>query len=772
MLVPSATLVPLLGSGDYQLFTQWQKEKRQAEQARDIGNSATRLFLSLEQERALTEEARADTSTAARERLAKQRAATDRAVNAFRPLATWNTTVWATADARHGLAGAIQDTEHGLDSLARQRSAADAGPSDSQESFLYYSDLLESVLGVFEELGQGSRAGVSELRQTLADLLAVVDMTGREDAILARGWKTGHLSSEEHRLVLDAVSTGTYLLRARVAPSLPSDETDLYRTMTTSRSWQIRAALEKQLAVTGTRADAGQLKLPQRAADWRSSADVITSQLLRLVQRQSDNADRAATRSVQELLAVFIAVSAVGLVAMALIVVTSWRLTALFRRRILELRLAAQELQHRLPDTVARLERGEDIDVEAEVRPVPPTPDELGDLGQALNLAMQSAVSAAVRQAEQHRGFERLLQRVARRTQILIGLQMKRLDELERKHEEDPAVLNGLFDLDHLTARLRRYEESLVILAGGQTHRRWRKPARLLDVLRAAQGEVQDYRRISIDIQDEAWVAEGVVGPLVHILAELMENASAFSKPPTPVEVRAAAVTQGVVVEIEDRGLGMDPDQYTAANALMESPPQLDVMTHADDVRLGLYVVARLAADQGIRVELRPSAFGGTRVIVLLPKSLVADRSGVREGPTGLRPSLRDAGLLARPQNGEVARSTGGSQERPAHRTARADRIVPPAASSDTGVDSAFSLRPLPRRLRQAGPGTEPEEPAGAAEQANRRPMTEHDRINRSSATIGAFQRASRRARTTTDVPRTQSTESVEPAAPMTEDPK
>lgn len=105
-----------------------------------------------------------------------------------------------------------------------------------------------------------------------------------------------------------------------------------------------------------------------------------------------------------------------------------------------------------------------------------------------------------------------------------------------------------------------------------------------------------------------------------------MENAAAFSRPPTPVEVRAARVSRGVAVEIEDRGLGMVPAQYAAANALMESPPQLDVLTHAEDVRFGLYVVARLSKGLDLQVELRPSAFGGTRVIVLLPESLVVGR--------------------------------------------------------------------------------------------------------------------------------------------------
>ena len=390
-------------------------------------------------------------------------------------------------------------------------------------------------------------------------------------------------------------------------------------------------ALEGRLLASGTSAESDQVTLREVGPVWRSSVDTVTPQLLQLLNLRLENVSKIGYGHADRLFVTFISVTAVGLLALGLVIVTIWRLTAILRRRILHLREEAQELQERLPDVVARLERGEDVDVDAEVHMVEPTPDELGELGQALNLASRSAVLTAVRQAEQHRGFERMLQRIARRTQILIGLQLKKLDELERKHE-DPEVLEGLFDLDHLTARLRRYEENLVILGGGQPQRRWRKPVRLLDVLRAAQGEVQDYRRISIDVEGEPWVAERAVGPLIHVLAELMENATAFSKPPTPVEVRAALVSRGLAVEIEDRGLGMEPEQYAAANALMQSPPQLDVMTHADDVRLGLYVVARLSAGLGLQVELRPSAFGGTRVIVLLPRT-----AGGGPPPSGAR---------------------------------------------------------------------------------------------------------------------------------------
>jgi Nitrate and nitrite sensing/Histidine kinase-, DNA gyrase B-, and HSP90-like ATPase len=750
--VPSMTLVPLLGSGDYQLATQWQAEKAQLDlTANTVGRPAGTLLLSLEQERRLTAESQADPGTPSRDKLANQRAVTDQAVSAFRPLATLDTT-----NGQIGLATAIAGTERSLDLLAQQRQAVDAGSSSQQKAFDYYSGAIESDFSVFTAMGHSTNGEVTGETQTLVDLFWAVDMIGREDAILARGWKTGHLTSDEYGLVVDAIAAQKYLLQSRVPPSLTGNESDQYRTLTASTAWETKTALEGGLVTAGISAAGNQVTLRQVRAEWRSSVDTVTPQLLRLLHLRAQNVGRVGASHVHKLFVVLISVSTVGLLAVGLFIVTSWRLTAILRRRIRKLREDARELQERLPDVVARLERGEDVDVDAEVRLVEPTPDELGELGQALNLASRSAVFTAVRQAEQHRGFERMLQRIARRTQILIGLQLKKLDELERKHE-DPEVLDGLFDLDHLTARLRRYEENLVILGGGQPQRRWRKPVRLLDVLRAAQGEVQDYRRISIEVEDEPWVAERAVGPLIHILAELMENAAAFSKPPTPVEVRAALVGRGISVEIEDRGLGMEPGQYAAANAQMQSPPQLDVMAHADDVRLGLYVVARLSVGLGLQVELRPSAFGGTRVIVLLPEPLLVDRPRAVRGPaalpeedpqhpTGPQPHPQEGTAGPRPPHEDGQLPTRSRGHAMAHVTA------PAAGSPDQGDAPASSgLQPLPQRVRLASLVTEFKVPADTDEQTDQETWAVRDQPSRSGATIGAFQRQSRKVRTGDD---------------------
>jgi hypothetical protein len=220
----------------------------------------------------------------------------------------------------------------------------------------------------------------------------------------------------------------------------------------------------------------------------------------------------------------------------------------------------------------------------------------------------------------------------------------------------------------------------------------------------------------------------------------------------------------------------MEPEQYATANALMQSPPQLDVMTHADDVRLGLYVVARLSASLGLQVELRPSAFGGTRVIVLLPEPLVVDRPRVVPGPAALPEEVpRDpAGPQPHPLDGtDGPRPPHEDGQLPTRSRGRAmaDVTAPAAGSPDRG-DAAASpdSQPLPQRVRQASLVTELRAPTDSGEQTDQETWAVRDLPGRSGATIGAFQRQSRRTRPVDDAFQPPANGSPEPGSPTTED--
>ncbi|MER5354586.1 nitrate- and nitrite sensing domain-containing protein [Kitasatospora sp. NPDC002551] len=678
---------------------------RQADQgllAQKAGQPSNIVYYNLQEERRLSAETLARPGTVT-EQLQRQRKLTDEAVQKFQALSK-ETAGSAPAE----VLTAVAEARRAMERLGEQRAAVDKGTADQQSVYTYYTDLIAVDLRLFTALSHVDNGEVTWISKTLVNSFWAKEMLAREDAILARGWPSGKLSASDYQLVQQAIGAQDHLFTVQVVPYLPEGERGAWSELLSGSAWQAKASVEQALTRPAAAADAtGTVRLPQLQDQWRQAVDQVNPQLVKLLETRTDGVVEVGKGSFLSLLTRVALTAVIGLVALIAVVVTSWRLTRSLRRRIRDLQNQAQELERTLPEVVERLARGEQVDVEAESRAITAGAharggDELAQLGQSMNLARTSALETAVRQAEQHRGFERLLQRIARRTQLLIGQQLRKLDALERRHE-DPEVLEGLFDLDHLTARLRRYEENLVIMAGGQPQRKWRKPVPLLDVLRSAQGEVQEYRRIVLDVEGHPWLSERAVGPVAHVVAELMENAASFSKPPTPVDVRAAVVGRGLAIEIEDRGLGMDLEQYDAANALMaaalaDDPPRTDMLARGDDIRLGFHVVGRLAAAIGLQIEFRPSAFGGTRVVVLVPGEYVLG------GGDGL------------PDGGAVTPIPLARRQRPEQRkepaplasvTEMPSAAAGPASSPVVAVDEAEE------RAARAGTAADPD-PAGA----------------------------------------------------------
>jgi hypothetical protein len=202
---------------------------------------------------------------------------------------------------------------------------------------------------------------------------------------------------------------------------------------------------------------------------------------------------------------------------------------------------------------------------------------------------------------------------------------------MERR-TDDPTELEDLFRVDHLATRMRRHAEDLVILAGASPGRGWRNPVPLVDVLRGAVSEVEDYARVMVRPLPDVAIAGRAVADVIHLLAELIENATSFSPPHTKVNIGGDVVPRGFAVEIEDRGLGLTPDALALANARLTNPPDFDP-THS--AQLGLFVVARLAARHGVLVQLRPSPYGGITAVALLPEDLVVPRSAMVALPAG-----------------------------------------------------------------------------------------------------------------------------------------
>ena len=224
------------------------------------------------------------------------------------------------------------------------------------------------------------------------------------------------------------------------------------------------------------------------------------------------------------------------------------------------------------------------------------------------------------------------------RNQSLLHRQLGMLDSMERRTSE-PGALADLFRLDHLTTRMRRHAEGLIILSGAVPGRGWRDPVPAVDILRAAVAEVEDYVRVDVTSESDDLIAGNAVSDVIHLIAELIENAAAFSPPNTRIEVRAERVGTGLVAEVEDRGLGMSPDELDDINARLASPPEFD-LAHSD--QLGLFVVGRLAARHAIKVSLRRSVYGGTMAVVLMPFGVVVRQEEARPEASLGRPASRE----------------------------------------------------------------------------------------------------------------------------------
>ncbi|MYU21859.1 sensor histidine kinase [Streptomyces sp. SID8352] len=278
---------------------------------------------------------------------------------------------------------------------------------------------------------------------------------------------------------------------------------------------------------------------------------------------------------------------------------------------------ATKVAQDRLPELVKQLSESDPQDVDTSVESVGVhSRDEIGRVAAAFDDVHREAVRLAAEQALLRGNVNAMFTNLSRRSQGLIQRQLSLISELESR-EADPDQLSSLFKLDHLATRMRRNGENLLVLAGEEPGRRWTRPVPLVDVLRAAASEVEQYERIELAAVPSTEVAGRVVNDLVHLLAELLENATSFSSPQTKVKVTGHALPDGrVLIEIHDTGIGLSPEDLAAINERLASPPTVDVSVSR---RMGLFVVGRLSQRHGIRIQLRPSDSGGTTALVMLP---------------------------------------------------------------------------------------------------------------------------------------------------------
>ncbi|MET9381284.1 ATP-binding protein [Streptomyces sp. NPDC002928] len=350
--------------------------------------------------------------------------------------------------------------------------------------------------------------------------------------------------------------------------------------------------------------------------------------------------------------------------------------------RIGALRRSSARGEADLRAVVEALRRGESAPQRKPRGGPPEDADDFELLAADLARAHDGAVTAVVQAAQlsSQTGSEQKLEvfvNLARRLQSLVHREISILDELENEIE-DPDLLKGLFHVDHLATRIRRHAENLAVLGGAVSRRQWSNPVSMTEVLRSAIAEVEQYSRVKLVPPIDGELRGHAVADVIHLLAELVENATVFSAPHTQVLLRANLVTSGLAVEVEDRGLGMPVEEQSRMNALLTDPDQVNVARLLADGRIGLFVVSQLARRHGIRVRLQTNIYGGVQAVLVVPQGLL----GTMPGVSGAVPQLQDPAGGARgpaaPQPGAAAPEAGRHLPPPApsgvrHRRQRDD---------------------------------------------------------------------------------------------------
>lgn len=625
---------------------------------------------------------------------------------------------WARWAADADLERRVADVLTGLDGLGAMRASIDARSVDRAAAATTYTEVIESIFQVYYSLGKLDDQAIADDTVTLIQLNEVREIVSQEDALLAGALAANRFTDLEYARFTQLVGAQRFLA-GTVAGKLPAADRAHYDAMTGSAEFTRFRTIEDQV-VGGSRTT---LKVPVDAAGWQVAAEAAQAQILDVVLKGGDAVVGRATPVAAWVIIRLLLAAGLGFAALVASIVISITTARRLLEQLVRLRDAAHELANeRLPAVMQRLRSGEQVDVATEVPPLAFGDDEVGQVGQAFNAVQEAAVRAAVEQAELRRSVREVFVSIARRSQSLIHRQLQMLDQLERK-EQDATRLDELFKVDHLATRMRRNAENLILLGGGAPGRVWRRPVPMIDVIRGATAEIEEYTRVEVRPIPQCAVEGRAVGDIIHLLAELVENAAGFSPPQTMVTVAGQLVSNGFVVEIEDRGLGMGEQALASANQQVTEPPEFQL---SSNVVLGLFVVGRLAQKHGIRVQLRPSPFGGTTAIVLIPAALIVvdeqhaglpARLAAANGAAAItassaagadaavarstQPVIFDAGPAAEPRHGAVAVISRQDEFVGQHRTGP-NGLTADASADAAGASSGASSGAL------SGPAAEP----------------------------------------------------------------
>ncbi|MFQ6328519.1 nitrate- and nitrite sensing domain-containing protein [Nocardia sp. CWNU-33] len=533
--------------------------------------------------------------------------------------------------------------------LAATRTQVDTRRTTRQAAFQFYTDGIAALNRLALGLDQ---AGDPQVRHGLQALYALGD--AKEHTAKERGFLNGVFAADEfgpgeYVQFLDIRAAKVAGLAAFARDATAAEQTLLEAAMRSENA--TRAMESENIAIASSR---GPLVRSVDPITWWSQMTGVIDEQRAVQQTVGDDVrQRAAVlrKNAALTLGGFLLAALLAILAEVMLVITSVRAIV---RPLGALAAEADEVAtRRLPDVIAAWQ------VSGDTSPDPPPPVrtprgatiEIAAVAGALDRVQSTAFELASEQALVRRNTTESMANLARRNQNLVRRQLGLISEFERE-ELDPKALSNLFELDHLATRMRRNAESLLVLVGEVSPRRWAEPIPLTDVIRAGLSEVDDYRRVVLRRVDDIAITGAVVSELAHMLAELIENGLAFSPPDLEVEIYGRKLPGGYLLAVVDHGVGMPVPQLAAANARLRGEQDFVV---APTRYLGHYVVGRLAQRLGIDVELIVSPVSGIVARLLLPANILAGDKDRHPAPPAGR-------TVAKPAASEQVTATTGAQ--------------------------------------------------------------------------------------------------------------
>jgi signal transduction histidine kinase len=517
-----------------------------------------------------------------------------------------------------------------IDGLAALRSDATGTQIPSLVMIQKYARTIDQLLALEDEIATGSNdAALADTVRVLSHISGMKEEVSQEQAILtsaltpdlvgATQFQPGQLSA------LNAAQAEQQADVAQFSLTATGSQRQLYQSELSS-ALADRAQAQVQQAIALAFGDGSSAENPAFTNAANGSAYLVAS--LHTVEQGFMSSIIGLSRSLRDKAIRSALIDGIGvLLVLALALFFTVAVGRSMTRPLRRLRTGALEVAGvRLPETVRLMSGGDGVDAPLEVEPIDvDSSDEIGEVARAFDQVHREAVRLAANEAALRGNVNAMFVNLSRRSQSLVERQIRLIDDLEQG-EQDSERLANLFQMDHLATRMRRNSENLLVLAGHELSRRWTEPVALVDVLRAAVSEIEQYERVTLNIQPGISVRGQAVNDVVHLLSELAENATTFSPAQTPVNVSGHLLNGGgALLDITDQGVGMDTEEMAHANWRLDNPPVVDV---AVSRRMGLFVVARLAARHGIRARLRSAPMGGLTALVWLPDEVIT-----REAP-------------------------------------------------------------------------------------------------------------------------------------------